>query len=537
MLPREEEPGAGRRGRRVAELGEGGGEARAGFAAGAERVGLLRAPDREPEPEGAEEGEGRDHAGQEGLVAEWRARGRGNRQRVARDARRWRSRRHRSVGFGGRFGAGGGGGRGVSGFRFLAARIRRCDRLWHLGGDDRHHRARRGDGLVRAAGRIEEREGDGPERVRAPLGGDEDDILRERDIEELALGRRALGLRLDDLEIVGDVALRQAIEIGPVARATELEGPGDGLAHGGLFGHDLGGELELAHGPGEIGRGGRGQGADREGGVVGLDGDALEARRLEETEADAARLQAHHLDDALELHEAGCLRVGARAVGDVELGLAVDDVLAGLGLRPILGDEGRGVPIGHGFELAEIAAVDVEGVEQREDLAGPHGVAARRELGGCGVVERGIARCRGRRKRGHMEIAPVGLHVERGDGDGRIGPRAEAEGQLHVVGAAEIDELGARALAGEIGLHALDRGQARRAGGLAILVHEDELGRIVVRGFPAHRLRGQPGGEREKEQEGEEETWAHGHYQSFPFGLVPGLRSPSMSWKRWAGES
>ena len=225
---------------------------------------------------------------------------------------------------------------------------------------------------------------------------------------------------MDDLEIVGDVALGEAGEVGPVAGAAEFEGPGDGFADGGFFGDDFGNEFELADGAAEAAGRGGGEGANGERGAGGLDGKALEARLLEETEADAAGLEADDLGDGVQREWAGALRVGAGAVDDVEFGFAVDDAFTGFRFGPVFSDEGAGAPIGVGFELAEITAVDVECVEEREDLAGPEGGVAGDELRRGGGVEGRIAGGPGGLESGHAEIAFVGFDVEGGNGDGRV---------------------------------------------------------------------------------------------------------------------
>ena len=365
--------------------------------------------------------------------------------------------------------------------------------------------ARGGDRLVGAGLGIKVGEIDGAERVSAGLGGDEDDVFGEGDVEEFAVGGGAFGFGLDDLEIVGDVALGQTGEVGPVAGAAEFEGPRDGFADGGFLGDDFGDEFELADGAAESGGRGRGEGADGEGGPGGLDGEAFEARGLEEAEADAAGLQADDLGDGVQREGAGVFRVGAGAIHDVELGLAVDDAFAGFGLGPVFGDQRAGAPVGVGFELAEIAAVDVEGVEEREDFAGPEGVGAGDELGRGGGFEGGIAGGAGGLEGRDAEVALVGFDVEGGDGDGVVGPGAETIGELHVVGAAEVIELGARALAGEIGLHALDGREARCAVGRAVLEDEDEFGGVGVGGLPADGLGVRAGGAQGAEHSGEGE--------------------------------
>src|SRR5438874_1251315 len=68
---------------------------------------------------------------------------------------------------------------------------------------------------------------------------------------DFSVGRRAFRLRLHHLKITRNIARRQARDVGPVARAAELERPRDGFTHTGFLRHDFRREFELTHGTAE----------------------------------------------------------------------------------------------------------------------------------------------------------------------------------------------------------------------------------------------------------------------------------------------
>ena len=94
-----------------------------------------------------------------------------------------------------------------------------------------------GAGLGIEVGEVHRAEG-----VGAGLGGDEDDVFGEGGVEEFTVGGGAFAFGLDDLKILGHVALGEAGDVGPVTGAGELKGPGDGVADAGFFRDDFGDE-------------------------------------------------------------------------------------------------------------------------------------------------------------------------------------------------------------------------------------------------------------------------------------------------------
>ena len=257
---------AGGRGGGAAQVGQRLHEARAGRASKTQRVGPPGAERGQDKPHGQEPENGGQQTEIQGAAGERHQTRAGAGQRIAwnRRGRGGRSRQLRLVGGWRRRWCGAG--------RHRRREQRPVPRFGSPGRSDGHRHGLGLHGLVGTAARVEIGITHRAERVGAGLGGDEHRVLGERGVEEPALSRGALGLRLQDLEILRDLARRESVDVGPVAGAAEFERPRDRFADGHGGGHDLRDEGELADGAAEIRGRPVGQGLDGERRLVAGDG-------------------------------------------------------------------------------------------------------------------------------------------------------------------------------------------------------------------------------------------------------------------------
>ena len=247
-----------------------------------------------------------------------------------------------------------------------------------------------GDRLVGPALRVEVTEAHGRQAVRAGTGGHQHDILAQCALKKSAVLHRALGLGLHDLEVVRDFALRQAGDVGPVARAGQLKGPRDRFAHAGGGGDNLGYEGEFADRPAVVSRCRR-QRLDGEFQRLGIDLALFDIGLAEQAERGAADHEVDQLAGGLERVDAGLLNGRARGLLGDDATLTADERFRRVGLGPVVGHGRGGGPFHVAGERMKVAAHHVEMVGEREDLAGPDRFSA-----GCPVWRRRCRRPTGR---------------------------------------------------------------------------------------------------------------------------------------------
>ena len=237
---------------------------------------------------------------------------------------------------------------------------------------------------------------------------------------------------------------------------------------------------------------------------------------LKKAKAGDADGEVEQLIDGVEANAAGSAGDGAGAVGESGAGLVAEAEIKGLGPGPILGNERLRVPLDlAAAEIGEVVARCVERVGEREDLAGPDAGRGRHEAGGGGVVEGDTGAADGggagiEGGDGGAEFTLVGFDFEGRDGHPLVFAEACGVGERDGVGAGEIDDRGARGLAGELEGKTVDAGETWLPGGRAVFENELEfagladgegaLNRIPADGLGAGGVGDHKGREAEQEE-------------------------------------